>query len=373
MKAGGLYFCIDGGKMLSIKAVKSALEDLKRILRADFYLCDDSFDTLVDTFDNFNLDKNIIRDFSSSSAESQNVKNFFLNKIVVDDINTLVLVVYSVGNDGYMISRVAASEIKHLLGAGSTAIDKNDFYLDLLLDNIIPAEIEKRASKFKIREAVKRYVFCISMEEEYVDTAVELLSNIFAENKNDLVLKIDDGKLIVIKIKEDDLDREDQYETANLIVSSINTELMIKAKVTYGRIAENLRELSESYKEAVMALEVAEIFYKERDVASYTSLGIGRLIHQLPESLCRLFLDEVLADRFERLSKEDMQIIELFFDNDLNVAETARAASMNRTTLIYRLDRMVKITGLDIRCFEDAMTLKIAMMVSRYVDYLAER
>lgn len=370
--------------MFSIKLIESCLEDLKRITRADFYLCDLLGELLVNTFEQFSLDKSIIMDFSSSSAESQNLKGFYFQKIRSDNGDELILVVYAGGNDGYMLSRIAASEVQHMLGVGSESIDKNEFFHDLLMDNILPGEIEKRAHKLKIRDNISRVVYSILIDDELTEVAVELLNNIFSDNKDDIVLQIGEGRIVVIKsvianrnemnILEG-IEGQDDYsdsvlEFANLILSMINTELMVRTRVTYGRVTDKLTRLSEIYKEATMASEVVSIFYEEKDVASYTSLGIGRLIHQLPEGLCSLFLNEVLGENADKITADELNIIDNFFDNNLNVAETARLINMNRTTLIYKLDKLKRKTGLDIRKFEDALTLKIAMMVAKYLKYL---
>lgn len=356
--------------MIFVKLIESGLEDLKRITRADYYLCDSNGEELVSTFEQLNVEKDIIINFADSSAESQNIKGYYFQKIVLEQEDVLILVVYAGGNDGYMLSRIAASEIKHLMGARSEIKDKEEFYKDIILDNILPAEIEKRAVKIKVRDNIRRIVYCVLVDEELTDTALELLKNIFSDNREDMVLTLEAGKIVIVKtIAEDDIE-DSIKENAELIVSMINTELMSKARVTYGKSMTGLKNLSEMYKEAVMALEVVSIFYKEKDMASYNSLGIGRLIHQLPENLCKLFLNEVLGENDDCLTKEDLIIIDAFFDNNLNVAETARAIDINRTTLIYRFDKLAKRIGLDIRKFEDALTLKIAMMVARYLEYL---
>lgn len=363
--------------MLSVKLITSGLEDLKRITKADFYLADREGDVLVNTFEQFGLEKNIITEFAHSSAESQNIKGYYFQKIRVDDSEDLILVVYANGNDGYMLSRIASSEIKHLVGIGASNMDKYELYRDVLLDNILPAEALRRSSKLKIHNNSKRVVYEVLIHEELTKQADELLKNIFSDNREDAVLTMGEGHLVIVKTVGEELDAkfenteldEELLDNANLILSMINTELMARAKVTYGRVTSELSKLSESYKEAVMASEVVSIFYEEKEVASYTSLGIGRLIHQLPEGLCNLFLNEVLGENKDKLTEEDIVVIESFFENNLNVAETAREISINRTTLIYRLDKLVKKTGLDIRKFEDAMTLKIAMMVARYLEY----
>lgn len=359
--------------MLSIKLLQSGLEDLKNITRADFYLCDSEGDILIDTAGKGDSDRELIEGFISSSAESQNIKGAYYQKIIIDSDTTFVLVVYAAGNDGYMLSRIAASEIIHLVGAHKGKQDKEEFYRDLLLDNILPADIERRIKSLKLKDGVMRTVYSIMLEDDFIEPAMELLKNIFPDSKEDVILHMDDNRITIIKSFDGDEIEDEILANAELIVSMINTELMAKVKVTYGRKTREFRGLSELYRESVMALEVVNIFYEERNVASYTSLGIGRLIHQLPRGLCNLFLNEVLGENANKLTKEDIAIIDKFFENSLNVAETAREIKINRTTLIYKIEKINNKIELDIRKFEDALVLKIAMMVAKYIDYLENK
>ena len=152
----------------------------------------------------------------------------------------------------------------------------------------------------------------------------------------------------------------------------LNTEALTNAKVSYGTIVEDIKEVSASYKEATMALAVGETFYPGKSVISYKNLGIGRLIYQLPQSLCDMFLEEVFGgDIPDELDEETLSIINQFFENNLNISETARQRFVHRNTLTYKLDKIEKLTGLDVKCFEDAMTFKIALMVAKYKELMS--
>lgn len=353
--------------MISTKIIQSGLEDLKRITKADFHFCDSKGIQIASTFESGKIDKAMLSDFAMSKADSQNVKGYNYMKLVKDDEESFILVVYAGGEDGYMYGRIAASEIYHLMAIDNGRMDREDFYKEMLHGDIMPGEIAKRADKLKIATSMRRIVYLIKVDEDFSESAREMLKNLFSENKLDQVLMMEDNTIALVKVIEDG-DEPDLH--ANQIVAMINMELMIRARVTYGRYFFELKEMSEAYKEASMAMEVVNIFYEDKDVASYTSLGIGRLIHKLPKNLCEMFLDEVLGDKLENaLLPEEIIIIEKFFQNNLNISETARTLDMHRTTFIYRLDRLEKKTGLDIRKFDDAMTLKIAMMVSKYINY----
>ena len=354
-------------RMASTKILKSGLEDLKRITRADFFLCGNDGEAICSTFDRFPLKEQVIESFVMSSAEGQEVNGHHFFKITGKSDDKYVLIVNAHGGDGYMLGRIAVSEVMHFLGMGSERMDKEEYYQDLLTSQMVSAEIQARASKLGIPTDISRAVYCIETDEEMSGTAREILGNIFSDN-NDYVTTVHDGIIVLIKEAEDD---DELAEYAKQIISMLNTELMISARVTYGKLKNSLRDLTESYKEATMALEVAKIFFEEREIASYSSLGIGRIIHELPRSLCESFLEEIFGtDGKQVLPDKEVSIINSFFDNSLSIADTSRELDIPRSTLIYRIEKIQKKTGLDIRVFDQAMTLKIALMVDKYMKVL---
>ena len=160
-------------------------------------------------------------------------------------------------------------------------------------------------------------------------------------------------------------------KTANMILDMLNTEAMTKVRVAYGTVINDIKEVSRSYKEAKMALEVGKIFYADKNVVPYNNLGIGRLIYQLPIPLCEMFMTEVFGENLpDTFDEETLTTINKFFENNLNVSETSRQLYVHRNTLVYRLEKLEKSTGLDIRKFDDALTFKIAMMVVSYMTYM---
>ena len=167
-------------------------------------------------------------------------------------------------------------------------------------------------------------------------------------------------------------DAEALNRTASTIADMMNTEAMLNVKVAYGMIVTELKDVSKSYKEAKMALDVGKIFYAEKNVIAYSTLGIGRLIYQLPVNLCKIFIDEIFGDRSipDEIDDETLNTINKFFENNLNVSETSRQLFVHRNTLVYRIEKLEKTTGLDIRTFDDALTFKIALMVVNYMRYL---
>jgi carbohydrate diacid regulator len=181
--------------------------------------------------------------------------------------------------------------------------------------------------------------------------------------------------VILIKTLSKGQSYDEVHRIATTIVDMMNTEAMLNVRVAYGAIVDELKDLSKSYKEAKMALEVGKIFYAEKRVNAYNTLGIGRLIYQLPESLCRLFIDEIFGDNEvpDDLDEETLNTINKFFENNLNVSETSRQLFVHRNTLVYRIEKLEKSCGLDVRKFDDALTFKIAMMVISYMKYLEKK
>ena len=201
--------------------------------------------------------------------------------------------------------------------------------------------------------------------------AMEFLKSMFSAQSGDYVTAVDENTLIVIKQVEAKDSYAEVVEVAETTVAMMNTEAMINVRVAYGTIVEELKDVSKSYKEAKMALDVGKIFHAEKTVTAYSTLGIGRLIYQLPINLCEMFIEEIFGGKVpEELDEETLTTINTFLENNLNVSETSRQLYVHRNTLLYRLEKLEKYTGLDIRIFDDALTLKIALMVVRYMRYL---
>ena len=182
---------------------------------------------------------------------------------------------------------------------------------------------------------------------------------------------MDEKNIILIKSLDRDESPEALEQIANMIVDMMNSEAMLNVRVAYGTVVRELREVSKSYKEATMAMDVGRIFYVEKNVIAFSTLGIGRLIYQLPVNLCRIFIQEIFGgNQVYDIDDETLTTINKFFENNLNVSETSRQLFIHRNTLVYRIEKLQKATGLDIRTFDDALTFKIAMMVVNYMKYL---
>ena len=226
-----------------------------------------------------------------------------------------------------------------------------------------------QAADYDIEQA-ERVVFVIDLEDKKDSTAVELVKNLFATKMRDYVTEVDEQSIVLIKDVRDIKSEDELQKLADMIVDNMHTEAMVRVRVGYGNQVNNLPDIAKSYQEAKMALEVGKIFYAEKETIAYRYLGIGRLIYQLPMSLCEMFIHEVFGDEIPDIfNEETTTTIQKFFENNLNISETARQLYVHRNTLVYRLERLEKIIGLDIRKFDDAMTFKLALMVISHMRY----
>ena len=201
--------------------------------------------------------------------------------------------------------------------------------------------------------------------------SLESIRSLFGPKSGDFITAVDEKSIIIVKEVEEDEDYAQMNNVAAAMIDAVGRDDEGKTHVAYGTIVRELKEVSRSYKEAKMAMDVGKIFSDETDIYAYSSLGIGRLIYQLPIPLCKMFIREIFGDKSpDDFDEETLTTINKFFENSLNVSETSRQLYIHRNTLVYRLDKLQKSTGLDLRIFEDAITFKIALMVVQYMKYM---
>lgn len=246
--------------------------------------------------------------------------------------------------------------------------DKTNLIKNILLDNVLPDDIMARSKELRLSYDTPRVVLLIRMVGHTDLSALEIIHGLFPEKNHDFIVSIDENNSVLVKSIDSSTTSEDIKNLARTIIDTISSEAMVKAVVGVGTVAPTVREIAKSYKEAQVALEVGKVFDTEKSIVSYENLGIGRLIYQLPTTLCELFLSEVFKkDSIDSLNSETMYTIQKFFENNLNVSETSRQLYVHRNTLVYRLDKVQKITGLDLRIFEHAVIFKVAIMVKKYL------
>lgn len=360
--------------MISIQTIKTSIEELKAITKVDIGVYDPEGNFLVSTGNLESVSKSAIDGFATSPADSQVMGEHHLLKIL--DGDELVYVVDAVGTseDTYMIGKIAVSSIRNLMIAYKEKFDKSSFFQNLVMDNLLLVDIYNRAKKLRIDINARRAAIIVESSEEKNSIAQELLAGMFSPQNGDNITSIDENCIILIKKLNDNDDYENIDQIAKTIVDMMSTEIMMNVRVAYGNIVEELKDVSKSYKEARMALDVGKIFNSEKRVSAYNSLGIGRLIYQLPENLCHIFVEEIFGNTIpEVFDEETLTTINKFFENNLNVSETSRQLFVHRNTLVYRIEKLHQNTGLDIRVFDDALTLKIALMVVNYMKYLEQQ
>lgn len=357
--------------MISNQIIQTSIEELRAITKVEIYVFDLDGMKVASTTDEIEISREIITGFAVSPADSQVVGGYHFLKVMDDSEIAYVLAAKSANDDAYMVAKIAVSQIQNLIIAYKERFDRNNFFQNLILDNLLLVDIYNRAQKLHVEVEAPRIVYLVETRVEKDNGATEMLKSLFSSQNGDYITAVDEKNIILIKAVEKDESPEALEQTANMIADMMSSEAMMKVRVSYGTVVRELREVSKSYKEAMMAMDVGRIFYAEKNVIAYSTLGIGRLIYQLPVNLCRIFIEEIFGgNQVYDIDDETLTTINKFFENNLNVSETSRQLFIHRNTLVYRIEKLQKATGLDIRTFEDAMTFKIAMMVVNYMKYL---
>ncbi len=337
-------------------------------------MCDTEGKVLASTFTDAEDYEDSVLAFVDSPADSQVVSGYQFFKVFDDHQLEYVLLARGGSDDVYMVGKLAAFQIQGLLVAYKERYDKDNFIKNLLLDNLLLVDIYNRAKKLHIDTNVSRVVYVIETEHEKDTAALEIVRGIFAAKSRDFVTAVDEKNIILVKEVKPAESNDELEKVANMILDSLNADAGGPVRIAYGTVVSDLKEVSRSYKEAKLAMDVGKIFYEDKNIAAYSKLGIGRLIYQLPLPLCRMFIREIFVNKSpDEFDEETLTTINKFFENNLNVSETSRQLYIHRNTLVYRLDKLQKSTGLDLRVFDDAITFKIALMVVEYMKYMEKQ
>ena len=357
--------------MISNQILQNTIDGLKTITRIDMCVLDVDGKVLATTSPDASGYEESVSTFAKSPADSQVISGHQFFKVYDDNQLEYILLVMGGSDDVYIIGKLATFQIQNLMVAYKERFDKDNFIKNLLLDNLLLVDIYNRAKKLHIDSEAKRVVLLVETQTEKDNTALETVRTLFATRTRDFITAVDEKNIIIVKEVKQSETYKDIEQTAFVILDTLNTEAMSRVKVAFGTIISSLKDVSKSYKEAKMALDVGKIFYSDKNVVAYSNLGIGRLIYQLPIPLCKMFIREIFGDMSpDDFDEETLATINKFFENSLNVSETSRQLYIHRNTLVYRLDKLQKSTGLDLRVFEDAITFKIALMVVKYMKYM---
>lgn len=350
--------------------LQKCMEDWKQISGLDFCLLSEDNSVFVATGERRIPSAGKLEDFRNGDALCTANASCCLYKVMDCDELLYILIVWGSGESTSTIGELAVCQIRSLIEAYSEKNDKNAFMQKLLLGSYSEVEAFNRAKKLHISSSCQRAVFLVETRQAGDEHALTMIRNIFSARTHDFITSVDDKGIIIVRELVSTETYENLEATAHMLVDMLGAEAMTQAWVAYSNVANGLRDLANAYKEARMALEIGKIFYSERNVFGYRKLGIGRLIYQLPEEVCEMFIEEIFdGESLDVIDGETLNIIRTFFENNLNLSETSRQLYVHRNTLVYRFEKIQKRFGLDLRSFEDALTFKIAMLVSGYLRY----
>lgn len=356
--------------MISNQILQNTIDGLKGIARVELSVMDVDGKEVAATMDMSNCARAAV-EFAASPADSQEIQGYQYFKIYDEQQLEYILIVGGAGEDVYMIGKMVAFQIQGLLVAYKERFDKDNFIKNLLLDNLLLVDIYSRAKKLHIQTDVSRVVMIVESDNGKDNNALELTRTHFGNNSKDFITAVDENNVIVVKELGEADNNKEIDKSARGLEAFLQKEGIKELRIAYGTVIHEIKEVSRSYKEAKMALDVGKIFFDDRDIIAYSELGIGRLIYQLPIPLCKMFIREIFGGKGpDEFDEETLTTIYKFFENSLNVSETSRQLFIHRNTLVYRLDKLQKSTGLDLRVFEDAITFKIALMVVKYMRYM---
>ena len=267
------------------------------------------------------------------------------------------------------MSKILAISLGNIKNLYDEKYDKGSFIKNIILDNILPSDIYIKSKELHFNTNELRVIFLIKFLGKTDMLPFEMLQNMFPEKAKDYVISVGEHDVVLVKEVKHDADIKDIERIATNISDTLTAEFYTKVNIGISTVVDNLKDLARAYKEAQVALDVGKVFETEKNIVSYENLGIGRLIYQLPTTLCEMFLQEVFKKgNLESLDRETLMTIQCFFENNLNVSETSRKLFVHRNTLVYRLEKIRKLTGLDLREFDHAVTFKVALMVKKYLD-----
>jgi len=357
--------------MITNQVLQSAVDGLKNITRREITVVDREGKIVASTESDYNPNMQpAVESFVSSPAENQLVQGQQYFKVFDNSLAEYVVIISGEDEETYRVGKIAAFHLQGLMMAYKERFDRDNFIKNLLLDNLLLVDIYSRAKKLRIDNEIKRVVYLIETTLDPDVSVMEIVRNIFPDKLRDFVTAVDEHCIILVKELAERDSSDEIEQIASTIVDTLSTEAMSKVYVSIGSVVRDLKNVSSSFKEARLAKEVGKIFEADKQIVNYERLGIGRLIYQLPLPLCRIFIKEMLQGfSINEIDEEMFTTVMKFFENDLNVSETSRELYIHRNTLVYRLDKLQKMTQLDLRKFSDAITFKITLMVNKYLQY----
>lgn len=359
--------------MISNQVLQNTIDGIKEISHLEIGIMDAEGREVAVTAPVFADAVGVIPEFAVSPADSQSTGHFHYFKVMDEQQLEYVIVISGDTDNTILVGKMAVFQVRGLMSAFKERYDRDSFMKNLLLDNLLLVDIYGRAKKLRIAEETQRVAMIIEVGKDRDKNTLEMMQEYIGATSPDFVTAVDENNIVLVKDLSGGSKTKDIERTANSMYDYLLKMGIDNVRIAYGTVVGDIKEISRSYKEAKMALDVSKIFFADRTVIAYNELGIGRLIYQLPLPLCRMFIREIFKGKSpDEFDQETLTTINKFFENNLNVSETSRQLFIHRNTLVYRLDKLQKSTGLDLRVFEDAITFKIALMVVKYMRYMEQ-
>ncbi len=356
--------------IMSTKLYQSVIQQMKDCTDRVIGVIDESA-TIIACNDLSMIGQSVANSLSDIMAMSDvSVMDGYTYRVIGSRIK-LDNVVFVKGTDALAesLSGVLAVSLNSMKDFYDEKYDKSNFIKNIILENILPGDIYAKSKELHFNGEVPRVVILIHLLDRTEVFAYDIVQSLFPEKTKDFVVNVGENDIALVKEIKLNTDAKDLEKLARSIVDTLNSEFYTRAVVGIGTIVTTLRDLSRSFKEAQVAIEVGKVFDVEKTIMSYNNLGIGRLIYYLPTTLCEQFLAEVFKKgSIDSLDHETLFTIQKFFENNLNVSETSRKLFVHRNTLVYRLEKIRRLTGLDLKQFDHAIVFKVALMVRKYLS-----
>ncbi len=351
---------------MSNRIFQSVVQQMKEVVNKTFGVVDENYTIIACSDQSKKGEQMLINRFSDDGAFT----SFGYSFKAINDGQNPDYYVFVEGDDviSGRYAAIIAVALTNIKFYDDEKHDRSNFVKNIILDNILIGDIYLKARELHFNSDVNRVVILIRNSEPNDISVFSVLQNLFQEKNKDFLININETDIALVKETDHDIVSKNIEELASTIADTVSAECYSKVNIGIGTIVDSLKELARSFKEAQIALEVGKVFDTEKNIISYDNLGIARLIYQLPTTLCETFLREVFKrGSIDSLDQETLFTIQRFFENNLNVSETSRKLFVHRNTLVYRLEKIKKITGLDLREFDHAIIFKIALMVNKYL------
>ena len=346
------------------------INQVKDIIEAEFGLMDDSGTILAcSNIKMIGSVSPLIDKIKEKDGQFTSIENQSFYRIRIKNKFEYIAFIHSKDPNNEKYLKLISVNIINIRSSYDEKHNSTSFIENIILDNILPGDITLKAKDLRLPNNVNRVAFLIKTQKLEGIYAHEIVGGLFPSRNKDFVIILDDETTVLVKELKGERQQAEINKNAKNIIDTLLTEGMVRAKVGIGTVVDNISDIARSFKEAQTALLIGGIFENEKNIINYSRLGIGRLIYQLPPTLCELFLEEVFkGGAFEAIDPETMNTVIKFFENNLNISETSRQLYVHRNTLVYRMEKIQKATGLDLRLFDDAIIFKVAILVKRYLD-----